>query len=331
MIKAHKDCFSIRALCAALGEPRATWYRARKMRPLFASVRRSHRRLTVMEERRVLDTLNSERFRDMAPGEIYATLLDEGVYLCSERTMYRILSRHCQNRIRRQSVPRVYVKPELLATGPNELWSWDITKLKGPVKWTYYYLYKIMDVFSRYVVGWMIAYRESADLARDLIEDTCYKQEILPNTLTVHADNGSSMKSKSLGQLLIDLGVTKTHSRPHVSNDNPFSESAFKTLKYSPGYPGRFGSIEDARLFCREFFAWYNTEHRHSGIAMITPEHVHYNTHQGVIEKRIRTLAGAWNDHPERFVKGKPVVKSVPKEVWINKPVEICGKCYEVS
>lgn len=331
MINAHKESFSIRALCAALGEPRASWYRSLRPRAGRAVERRSPRRLSFQEERRVLETLNSERFRDMAPGEIYATLLDAGIYLCSERTMYRLLSRHGQNRIRRQSAPREYAKPELLATRPNELWSWDITKLKGPAAWTYYYLYKIMDVFSRYVVGWMVSYRESADLARDLIEETCRKQEILPGTLTIHADNGSSMKSKTLGQLLIDLGVTKTHSRPHVSNDNPFSESAFKTLKYRPGYPGRFGSIEDARLFCREFFAWYNTEHRHSGIAMITPEHVHYNTHQEVIEKRIRTLAAAWKHHPERFVKGKPVVKGVPEEVWINKPEDICRKCYEVS
>lgn len=331
MINAYKDSFSIRALCMALGEPRASWYRSLKPRAVRAVERRSPRRLSFQEECRVLETLNSERFRDMAPGEIYATLLDEGVYLCSERSMYRILSRHGQNRIRRQSAPRKYTKPELLATRSNELWSWDITKLKGPAAWTYYYLYKIMDVFSRYVVGWMIAHRESADLARDLIEETCRKQEILPGTLTVHADNGSSMKSKTLGQLLIDLGVTKTHSRPHVSNDNPFSESAFKTLKYRPSYPGRFGSIEDARIFCRVFFAWYNTEHRHSGIAMITPEHVHYNTHQEVIEKRIRTLAAAWNHHPERFVKGKPVVKGVPVEVWINKPEDTCRKCYEVS
>lgn len=331
MINAYKNTFSIRALCAALGEPRASWYRSLKPGAARAVERKPPRQLSLQEERRVLETLNSERFRDMAPGEIYATLLDEGVYLCSERTMYRILSRHGQNRIRRQSAPREYAKPELLATRPNELWSWDITKLKGPVKWTYYCLYKIMDVFSRYVVGWMVAYRESADLARDLIEETCRKQEILPGTLTVHADNGSSMKSQSLGQLLTDLGVTKTHSRPHVSNDNPFSESAFKTLKYRPGYPGRFGSIEDARVFCREFFAWYNTEHRHSGIAMITPEHVHYNTHQELIEKRIKMLAGAWKHHPERFVKGKPVVKDVPEEVWINKPEDICEKCYEVS
>ncbi len=331
MIRSHKEALGVRALCAALGESRATWYRSRKTRPAISSQRQSPRRLTMPEKRRVLDVLNSERFQDVAPGEVYATLLDEGTYLCSERTMYRILSRHGQNRIRRQSVPRLYAKPELLAARPNELWSWDITKLKGPVKWTYYYLYKILDVFSRYVVGWMIAYRESGDLARDLIEETCRKQEIIPGTLTVHADNGSSMKSGTLCQLLTDLGVTKTHSRPHVSNDNPFSESAFKTLKYWPGYPKRFGSIADARLFCHQFFGWYNTEHRHSGIAMVTPENVHYYTHQEVLYAREQTLANACRLHPERFVKGIPTVRQVPSEVWINKPKSAKENCYEVS
>ncbi len=331
MIHAHRHNFGVRALCLALGEPRASWYRFLRPRVAHSFKRHSPRRLSLTEEHRVLETLNSERFGDMAPGEIYTTLLDEGVYLCSERTMYRILSRHSQNLIRRQSTPRLYFKPELLAKRPNELWSWDITKLKGPVKWTYYYLYKVMDVFSRYVVGWMVAYRESADLAGELIEQTCRKHEILPGTLTIHADNGSSMKSGTLGQLLIDLGVAKTHSRPHVSNDNPFSESAFKTLKYHPGYPGRFGSIEDARMFCRKFFVWYNTEHRHSGIAMLTPEHVHYNTHQEVLNNRSQTLTSAWKLHPERFVKGLPVVKKVPTEVWINNPMSVCEKYYEVS
>jgi putative transposase len=276
--------------------------------------------LTNAEELRVLDTLNSERFQDMAPGETYATLLDEGVYLCSERTMYRILSRHGQNVIRRQSAPRVYAKPELLATHPNELWSWDITRLKGPVKWTYFYLYKVLDVFSRYVVGWMVAYRESAGLAQDLIAEACRKQEIVPGTLTIHADNGSPMKAVTFAQLLTDLGVAKSHSRPSVSNDNPFSESAFKTLKYRPGYPERFGSIEDARSFCRTFFTWYNTEHRHSGIAMVTPENVHYHNHQEVLCARSMTLSQAFQEHPERFVKGVPKVQTVPPEVWINKP-----------
>ncbi len=320
MILSHQDSLGARALCEALSEPRSSWYRSRKPRPVVSPTPRSPRRLTDAEELRILDTLNSERFQDMAPGEAYATLLDEGVYLCSERTMYRILSRHSQNVIRRQSAPRLSTKPELLATRPNELWSWDITRLKGPVKWTYFYLYKVLDVFSRYVVGWMVAYRESAGLAQDLIAETCRKQEIIPGTLTIHADNGSSMKAGTLGQLLTDLGVAKTHSRPSVSNDNPFSESAFKTLKYRPGYPERFGSIEDARSFCREFFTWYNTEHRHSGIAMVTPENVHYHTHQDVLNARFMTLEKAYQLHPERFVKGVPKVQNVPSEVWINKP-----------
>lgn len=320
MILSHQESLGARALCEALSEPRSSWYRSLKPRPVVSPAPRSLRRLTDAEELRVLDTLNSERFQDMAPGEAYATLLDEGVYLCSERTMYRILSRHGQNVIRRQSAPRVYTKPELLATRPNELWSWDITKLKGPVKWTYYSLYKVLDVFSRYVVGWMVAYRESADLAQDLIAEACRKQEIVPGTLTIHADNGSPMKAGTFAQLLTDLGVAKSHSRPSVSNDNPFSESAFKTLKYRPGYPERFGSIEDVRSFCREFFTWYNTDHRHSGIAMVTPENVHYNNHQEVLNDRSLTLVKAYQLHPERFVKGVPKVQKVPSEVWINMP-----------
>jgi putative transposase len=222
---------------------------------------------------------------------------------------------------RRQSVPRNYKKPELLATRPNELWSWDITKLKGPAKWTYYYLYKIIDVYSRYVVGWMVAHRESAELAEGLIAETILKQEIKPGQLTIHADRGSSMTSVTVGQLLADLGVTKTHSRPHVSNDNPYSESGFKTLKYRPGFPECFGSIEDARAFCRDFFSWYNTEHRHSGIAMLTPDSVHYNQYEKVLNARSIILFNAYMDHPERFVKGVPSVELVPKEVWINKPI----------
>ena len=331
MILSHQKSFSTRSLCAALGEPRASWYRFRKPPLMIFQIPRSPRRLTDTEELLVLNTLNAERFQDMAPGEAYATLLDEGVYLCSERTMYRILSRHDQNIIRRQSAPRVYTKPELLTTCPNELWSWDITKLKGPAKWTYYYLYKVLDVYSRYVVGWMVAYRESATLAQDLIAEACLKQEIIPGSLTVHADNGSSMKSGTLAQLLTDLGVSKTHSRPHVSNDNPFSEAAFKTLKYRPGYPERFGSIEDARLFCREFFTWYNTDHRHSGIAMVTPENVHYNSHQIVLNARLLTLVKAYQLHPERFVKGTPLVQKVPSEVWINKPITKKQEVHTVS
>ena len=213
------------------------------------------------------------------------------------------------------------MRTELLATRPNELWSWDITKLMGPAKWTYFYLYKIMDIFSRYIVGWMVAHRELSRLAEDLIAETCLRQQIKPGELTMHADRGSSMTSNNVAQLLGDLGVNKTHSRPHVSNDNPFSESAFKTLKYRPDFPDRFGCIEDARSFCASFFAWYNNEHRHGGIAMLTPASVHYGTSGQILQARTRTLEIAHMNHPERFVRGAPIVKTVPTEVWINKPI----------
>lgn len=321
MIAEHRQRLGTRTLCESLGEPRSSWYRFCKPRPQSVkNVSRSPRRLSTVEELSVLELLNSERFRDMAPGEIYAVLLDEGTYLCSERTMYRLLAAQGQNTHRRHAAPRNHVRPELLATRPGELWSWDTTKLKGLSKWTYFYLYKIIDVFSRFVVGWMVAFKESATLAEDLIAETCLKQEILPGTLTIHADNGSSMRSATVGQLLADLGITKTHSRPHVSNDNPFSESAFKTLKYRPGFPVRFGSIEDARKFCQEFFAWYNMEHRHSGIAMLTPYSVHYGLHVPKLEQRSNVLVNAYLEHPERFVKGISSVQKVPAEVWINKP-----------
>jgi transposase InsO family protein len=273
----------------------------------------------------VLETLNSEPFRDVAPGEVYATLLDMGQYLCSERTMYRILERCGQNTVRWQSSPRSYAAPELLATGPNQLWSWDITKLKGPRPWTYFYLYKIMDIYSRYVVGWMVAYRELAALARELIAEACRQQGIQPDQLTVHADNGPSMTSMPVAQLLSDLGVTKTHSRPYVSNDNPYSESAFKTLKYRPDFPERFDSVQHGRSFCRKFFDWYNNEHRHSGIVMLTPAMVHYNLHEPVLRQRSDRLVRAYAEHPERFVRGIPQVKSLPTEVWINKPTTPAG------
>jgi transposase InsO family protein len=268
----------------------------------------------------VVETLNSEEFRDTSPGEVYATLLDMGRYLCSERTMYRILKRLGQNTVRWQSAPRKYAAPELLATRPNQLWSWDITKLKGPRPWTYYYLYKILDIYSRFVVGWMVSYQEIAALARELIAETCHDQGVQPDQLTVHADNGSPMKSMPIAQLLSDLGVTKTHSRPYVSNDNPYSESAFKTLKYRPDFPERFDSIEQARSFCRGFFQWYNHDHRHSGIAMLTPTIVHLQQHEPVLQQRSEILLKAFAEHPERFVRGIPQVKPLPTEVWINKP-----------
>ena len=309
--------------CAALGVPRASLYRHRRCtaEPEVTVQRRSHRRLGDDERRRVLEALHAERFADRAPAEVYATLLDEEKYLCSERTMYRILAENSEVRERRNQLRHPhYEKPELLATGPNEVWTWDITKLKGPVKWTYFYLYVILDIYSRYAVGWLLAHRESATLAKRFIAETCDKQNIEPQQLTIHADRGSSMKSKAVAQLLGDLGVTKSHSRPHVSNDNPFSESQFKTLKYRPDFPSRFGCIEDARSFCRRFFAWYNDHHRHGGIGLMTPHVVHYGGAAAVIAQRQRALLSAYHAHPERFVRGIPSPPRVPDAAWINPP-----------
>ena len=274
----------IDATCDALGVCRATYYRSRRARVYGPRYRMSCPRSLLAEERQaILDVFHEDRFADLAVAQAYAVLLDEGRYLGSERTMYRVLAANLEVRERRAQLmhPR-YAAPELLATKPNQLWSWDITKLKGPTTWTYFYLYVIIDVFSRCVVGWMLAPEESAKLAEKLIAETCERHGIEPGQLTIHADRGSSMRSKLVAQLLADLGVTKTHSRPHVSNDNPFSEAGFKTLKYRPDFPERFGCIEDARAYCVDFFAWYNGEHRHSGIGLNTPDDVH----QGRAEKR---------------------------------------------
>jgi putative transposase len=313
--------------CGALGVARASafrfWRRKDAPVPPKAPVK-PERALSTAETEQVLLVLRSERFVDLAPQEVYATLLDEGVYLCSIRTMYRILEAHAEVRERRnQAAHVVYAKPELLATRPNTLWSWDITKLKGPMKWSYFQLYVIIDVFSRYVVGWMVADRESSALAKRLIAETIRKQAADPAGLTLHADRGSSMKSKCVALMLSDLGVTKTHSRPHVSNDNPFSESQFKTMKYRPEFPARFGSIEDARAFCVEFFAWYNTEHHHAGIALLTPETVHYGLAESVNLKRNVTLQQAYQLHPERFVRKPPKPPRLPTAVWINPPATV--------
>jgi putative transposase len=279
------------------------------------------RALSVAEQAAVLKVLHSSRFQDAAPATVYATLLDERVYLASERTMYRLLAASGETRPRRdQLVHPTYQKPELLATAPNQLWSWDITKLLGPAKWTYFYLYVILDVYSRYVVGWMVAHREQADLAERLIAETIAKQDIPADQLTLHADRGSSMTSKPVAFLLADLGVTKTHSRPHVSNDNPYSEAQFKTLKYRPGFPDRFASIEEARAFCQHFFRWYNTEHRHSGIALLPPEIVHYGQAQAAYDARSQVLAAAHAAHPERFVRQAPRPPQLPTAAWINPP-----------
>jgi putative transposase len=273
------------------------------------------------ERQQIRDVLCSPRFVDVAPAEIVATLLDEGIYLASERTMYRLLAEHGQTGERRNQLvhPRNQ-RPELLATRPRQLWSWDITRLLGPATWTYYYLYVVMDVFSRYVVGWMVAHAEQAVLAERLLAETTAKELIKPGQLTVHADRGSSMSSKPVAFLLADLGVTKTHSRPHVSNDNPYSESQFKTLKYRPGFPDRFGSLQDARSFCQQFFIWYNRQHRHAGIAMMTPEAVHHGRAAQLHRARAQVLAAAYAAHPERFVHRPPAPKPLPTAVWINPP-----------
>lgn len=311
------------AVCAALGVSRASLHRLRN--PLTLPEPRprpaSPRELTPGERIVILGHLHSERFRDRSPSEVYATLLDEGVYCCSIRTLYRLLAVEGETRERRDQLTHpAYRKPELLASAPNQLWSWDITKLLGPAKWTYFYLYVILDVFSRYVVGWMIADREGKQLAQQFIAGTCEKQEIVPGQLTIHADRGSSMTSKPVAFLLADLGVTKTHSRPHISNDNPFSESHFKTLKYRPEFPDRFGSLQHARSFCREFFPWYNTEHHHSGLGLLTPEVVHTQRSAEVRKLRQKTLDLAYAAHPERFVRKPPQPPDLPTEVWINPP-----------
>lgn len=310
--------------CLALGVSRATLYRQRSP-PAPALIKgrpKPLRSLSTDEQQQVLALLNDERFMDCSVAEVYATLLDEGTYLCSIRTMYRILAAHRQvKERRRQRQHPSYTKPELLATAPNQLWSWDITKLRSHQKWTYFQLYVIIDVFSRYVVGWMVAHRESGSLAERLIRLTCQKQLIEPGQLTLHADRGTSMTSKTVAFLLSDLGVMKSHSRPHVSNDNPFSEAQFKTLKYQPTFPKQFGCIEDARAFCQHFFAWYNQAHHHGGIGLLTPEMMHSGQAQAVTRQRQDVLANAYLVHPERFVHQPPKPPLVPTVVWINPPI----------
>lgn len=312
------------AACRALALPRATVYRRRAAMasPTVLAPRPiPQRALTLSEKEGVLEVLRDERFADKAPAEVYATLLDASRYVCSVRTMYRILAEAKEVRERRDQLRHpAYTKPELLATGPNQVWSWDITKLKGPVKWTYYHLYVMLDIFSRYVVGWMVAPHESGNLAGRLLAASCRKQDIEPGQLTLHADRGTSMKSKCLALMLSDLGVTKTHSRPHVSNDNPFSEAQFKTLKYRPDFPERFGAIQDARAHCQSFFDWYNNEHRHSGIGLMTPEMIHYKQSEAVIEARQHVLTNAYELHPERFVRRPPTPPAAPTVAWINPP-----------
>ena len=317
----------VRAACRATGQPQAGYYRRHRQSPAQAPPRRPRkpgpRALTEAERAGVLAVLNSDRFVDMAPAAIYHQLLDEGVYLCSMSTMYRVLAEHGQVRQRRrQATHPARVKPELVATGPNQCWSWDITKLLGPAKWTYYYLYVIIDIHSRYVVGWLIADRECKHLAEQLLADTIAKQGIDCEQLTIHADNGSSMASKPVAFLLADLGVTKSHSRPHTSNDNPYSESHFRTLKYRPDFPDRFGSLADARALCQDFFAWHNHEHYHSGIAWHTPYNVHHGQAEAARDARADILAATYASTPERFVRKHPEPPALPTAAWINKPTK---------
>ncbi len=308
--------------CHSLGVPRSSFYRSRLPQAPSQGRPKPARALSETEKAEVRQVLNSERFQDCSPRQVYATLLDDDQrYLCHWRTMYRILAEYGEVRERRNQLQHpTYPKPELLATSPNQLWSWDITKLKGPAKWSYFYLYVIVDVFSRFVVGWLLADRESATLAEQLIAETCTKQNIDPDQLTLHADRGSSMRSKPVALLLADLGVTKTHSRPYTANDNPYSEAHFKTLKYRPDFPDRFGSQADARGWARTFFQWYNQQHRHSALGLMTPAMVHYGLAQAIRTQRQQTLLTAYAAHPERFVRGRPTPPDIPTQVWINKP-----------
>ena len=320
------------AACRAMGlwrgapaRQRARVHRAALVGPVRArAVRpRPPMALEAHENQVLLATLNSERFVDTAPAAVHATLLDEGRYLGSVRTMYRLLAAHGGARERRhQRVHPAYAKPELLALTPNRVWSWDITKLKGPAKWSCFHLYVILDIFSRYVVGWLIAERESAELAEQLIAETVSRHAIEPGGLTLHADRGSSMRSKPVAALLVDLDITRSHSRPHVSDDNPYSESQFKTMKYRPDFPVRFGSIEDARAHCQAFFAWYNGTHRHSGIGYMTPHSVHYDLTAAINSTRQLALDAGFAAHPNRFKGKPPQPPALPTAVWINPPTK---------
>ena len=315
--------------CTALSVSRASYYRVQarvslktpgsqsETRPRKASPRA----LSGEERRAVLDVLHAPRFADLAVPQVWATLLDQGQYLCSMSSMYRILDTHGEVRERReQSTRPSYAKPELLATAPNQVWSWDITKLRGPVKWTYFYLYVVLDIFSRYAVGWMVARCETALLAKKLWAETARKQGIRPGQLIGHSDRGAPMTAKAFALLLADLGITQSHSRPHVSDDNPFSESHFKTVKYRPDYPDRFGSIEDARDYCARLFDWYHHQHHHSGLGWMTPADVHFGRVDLVRAQRARGLDAAYQLHPERFVRRPPTPPALPAAVWINPP-----------
>jgi len=330
----------VTAACQAVGRPRSSHYTRMgdasscgpPTPPRSRKGQRQPRALSADERGAVLEVLHSERFADMAPAAVYATLLDEGTYLCSTSTMHRILREQGESgERRRQATHPAKVKPELVATEPNQVWSWDITKLLGPRKWTYYYLYTIIDIYSRYVPGWLLAPREDARLAEQLIGDTCFAQNIERGQLSLHADRGSSMASRTVALLLADLGVTKSHSRPHTSNDNPFSEAQFKTMKYRPDFPDRFDSIAHARSHTRVFMDWYNFAHRHSGIAMLSPADVHHGRAQQITDARGLVLDHAYAAHPERFVRHAPVPPQLSPSSWINRPVNDAERPREMA
>lgn len=307
--------------CCVLNMARSRLYRRRqpllepRLRPVQSQA------LTRAEREAVRATLNSERFMDQSPRQVYAALLDEGRYLCHWRTMYRVLAVYAEVRERRRLRRHpVYQKPELLATAPNQVWSWDITALRGPSKGTSFPLYVVLDIYSRCVVGWMIAEVETSDLAGQLIAASAHTQGIQPDQLTLHADNGVPMRGKALSQLLVDLGILKSHSRPHTSDDNPFSEAQFKTLKYRPDFPARFSDIEAARTWARSFFRWYNQEHYHSGLNLLTPASVHEGTAVLIQQQRQAVMGTAYAQYPARFRGGHPQVKGAPTAVWINPP-----------
>ncbi len=314
----------VAAACRTLGLPRSSYYHAHRSSKPADPVRRPSRpsqALSPTEEQAIRELLTSERFVDQAPRTVYATLLDEGQYVCSWRTMYRLLRRDLASRERRAQRRRpLYAAPELLATAPRQVWSWDITKLRGPTPGVWYNLYVVLDIFSRKIVGWLLDRREEAALAEALIAESCHREGIQPNQVTLHADRGAPMTSKTLAELLLDLGVAQSHSRPSISDDNPYSEAQFKTMKYGPSYPERFTNLEAARAWVRWFVDWYNQEHKHSGIALLSPDVVHSGQAPAVIAARQATLDAAYERHPERFAHGRPQAPQLASEVGINLP-----------
>lgn len=309
------------AACAALCMSRSRYYRAQKPKAASAPRPRPPRALSDDERAKVLATLNSDEFMDKAPAQVFAKLLEDGKYLCSIRTMYRILAANDQVRERRaQRQHPAYTKPQLVATAPNQVWTWDITKLPGPTKGTYFALYVLLDLYSRYIIGWQVARRESAAVYQELVKACCKDQGVVPDQLTIHSDRGSPMTAKSTALLYVDLGIAKSHSRPYTSNDNPYSEANFRTMKYRPDMPDQLGSLEHARQVVRALVAWYNDEHYHIGLSLLHPADVHYGRAHHIVTARQRVLDAAHAAHPERFVRGRPTQKSPPPAAWINPP-----------